>query len=70
MDRPLNVSKRHISFGYGVHFCLGAPLARIEAIIALTKLVERLPDLRLNGERKRIDSWMYNGLKELPVAWG
>ena len=70
MDRPLNVSKRHISFGYGVHFCLGAPLARIEAIIALTKLVERLPNLRLNGEHKRIDSWMYNGLKELPVAWG
>lgn len=69
MDRPLNVSRRHISFGYGVHFCLGAPLARLEAIIALGKLIERLPRLRLTGERKRIDSWMYNGLKELPVAW-
>jgi len=69
MDRPLNSSKRHISFGYGVHFCLGAPLARLEAIIALTRLVERLPNLRLTGERKRIDSWMYNGLKELPIAW-
>ena len=69
MDRPLNVSRRHISFGYGVHFCLGAPLARLEARIALTKLVQRLPNLRLTGERKRIDSWMYNGLKILPVAW-
>ena len=69
MDRPLNASKRHISFGYGVHFCLGAPLARLEAITALTKLIERLPNLRLIGERQRIDSWMYNGLKQLPVAW-
>lgn len=69
MDRPLNVSRRHISFGYGVHFCLGAPLARLEALVALKKIAERLPNLRLIGDRKRIDSWMYNGLKELPVAW-
>lgn len=69
MDRPLNQSRRHISFGYGVHFCLGAPLARMEALVALRKLAERLPNLRLIGERKRIDNWMYNGLKDLPVAW-
>ena len=69
MDRPLNQSKRHLSFGYGVHFCLGAPIARLEAQIGLRKLVERLPKLRLTGPRERIDSWIYWGQRELPVAW-
>lgn len=69
IDRPLNQVKRHLSFGYGVHFCLGAPIARLEARIGLTKLVERLPNLRLVGEPKRIDSWMYWGQRQLPVAW-
>ena len=69
IDRPLNQSKRHLSFGYGVHFCLGAPIARLEAQIGLRKLVERLPKLRLTGPRERIDSWIYWGQRELPVAW-
>jgi cytochrome P450 len=37
----------HIAFGHGIHFCMGAPLARLEAKIALTDLLERLPDLEL-----------------------
>lgn len=69
IDRPLNQVKRHLSFGYGVHFCLGSPIARLEAQIGLAKLVERLPRLRLTGETRRIDSWMYWGRRELPVAW-
>ena len=39
--------KRHMSFGLGVHFCLGAPMARLEAEIVLRILAERMPDLRL-----------------------
>lgn len=69
LDRPLNQSKRHLSFGYGVHFCLGAPIARLEAQIGLRALVERLPDLRLTGPTARINSWIYWGRRELPVAW-
>ncbi|WP_229736322.1 cytochrome P450 [Novosphingobium endophyticum] len=69
IDRPLNQAKRHLSFGYGVHFCLGAPIARLEAQISLRKLVEQLPDLRLTGTPERIDSWIYWGQRELPVAW-
>lgn len=69
IDRPLNQSKRHLSFGYGVHFCLGAPIARLEAQIGLRLLVERLPRLRLTGPRERIDSWIYWGQRSLPVAW-
>jgi len=69
IDRPLGEVRKHISFGYGVHFCLGAPVARLEAKVALTQLIARLPKLRLTGETKRIDSWLYWGRKELPVAW-
>lgn len=69
IDRPLGEVRKHISFGYGVHFCLGAPVARLEAKVALTKLIARLPKLRLTGETSRIDSWLYWGRKDLPVAW-
>jgi hypothetical protein len=44
LDRPNN---RHLSFAWGPHFCLGAPLARTEAMIALRRLLERFPDVRL-----------------------
>jgi cytochrome P450 len=44
LDRPNN---RHLSFAWGPHFCLGAPLARTEATIALGRLLERFPDVRL-----------------------
>ncbi|HZU63899.1 MAG TPA: cytochrome P450 [Novosphingobium sp.] len=69
LDRPLNQSKRHLSFGYGVHFCLGAPIARLEAQVGLRRLVEGLPNLRLLGQPQRIDSWIYWGQRSLPVAW-
>src|ERR1700721_1223697 len=41
---------RHLSFGRGLHFCLGAPLARLEAAIALSAVTARFPDARLDGE--------------------
>ena len=40
---------RHVAFGYGVHFCLGAPLARLEGVIGFEALLGRLPNLRLAG---------------------
>jgi pimeloyl-[acyl-carrier protein] synthase len=44
LDRQDN---RHLSFAWGPHFCLGAPLARTEATIALSRLLERFPEVRL-----------------------
>ncbi len=70
IDRPLVEARKHLSFGSGVHFCMGAPVARLEAKIALPKLLAAFPDLRLAGPTQRIGSWMHWGRVKLPVAWG
>jgi cytochrome P450 len=66
IERP---DKRHNSFGGGAHFCLGAPLARAEAQIALSMLFEQFPKMRLRAERplERRTMLNFNGLKELWV---
>lgn len=69
MDRPLLESKRHLSFGWGTHFCLGAHLARLTARTALAVLVDELPRLRLDGEPERIGAPFLWGRSHLPVAW-
>ncbi len=60
---------RHMSFGLGVHFCLGAPMARLEAEVALGALADRLPNLRLLGTGERIAPFFLWGRRRLPVAW-
>ena len=75
-DRPeeLNIARennRHLSFGHGIHFCLGAPLARLEAQIAISTLLRRLPHLRLNVAPELLiwrSSLILRGLETLPVA--
>jgi cytochrome P450 len=62
--------KRHMSFGLGTHFCLGAPMARMEAEIALRALVQRMPDLTLMAPGERIAPFFLWGRRKLPVAWG
>jgi len=70
LDRDLNdLRARHTSFGIGITFCPGAPLARREAKIALEVLGRRLPNLRLAGPDRRVDSFMMWGPAALPVAW-
>lgn len=60
----------HVGFGHGPHYCVGAPLARLEGRIALRSLFERFPDLRLDpaaGEVQRVAATVVNGLQSLPV---
>jgi cytochrome P450 len=56
-----------LSFGGGIHFCLGAPLARLEAQVSLPALVRRFPGLALAGEPERRDSLTIKGFTRLPV---
>ncbi len=69
LARPDN---RHMAFGYGVHYCIGAPLARMEGRIALSTLLRRLPELRLAAPVEELQ-WRFNpilrGMQHLPVAW-
>ncbi|WP_271222157.1 cytochrome P450 family protein [Streptosporangium carneum] len=61
----------HLSFGYGVHYCLGAPLARLEAGIALPALFGRFPGMALavpDHELVQVDSLVTNAHRELPVV--
>jgi cytochrome P450 len=57
-----------LSFGGGIHYCLGAPLARLEAQVALPALVRRFPTLALDGEPVRRDSLSIRGYTRLPVT--
>jgi cytochrome P450 len=61
---------RHVAFGNGVHFCLGAPLARVEGQVAFATLLRRLPDLALAHEELEWHPNMaFRGLKALPVVF-
>jgi cytochrome P450 len=75
-DRPdrLDITRpdvRPLSFGGGIHFCLGAQLARIEAEVAIATLLRRLPDLRLDDAENPEwrPTFVLRGLKTLPASW-
>ncbi len=58
-----------VSFGAGVHFCLGAPLARLEAQIAFTELLRRFPNMRLDGEPEWRNTLTLHGMNSMKVRF-
>ncbi|MFE9661459.1 cytochrome P450 [Streptomyces sp. NPDC005955] len=63
-------TRGHAAFGYGIHHCLGAPLARLEGKVALRTLLERCPDLAADGEQGEwIPGMLIRGVRDLPVRW-
>lgn len=65
-------SNKHLSFGHGIHFCVGAPLARLEAEIAINTILARIPNLHLGVEADSLrwrPSMFLRGLESLPVSF-
>lgn len=61
--------QKNVSFGAGIHFCIGAPLARLELQVSLKTLFERRPELRLAEAPRFRDSYHFHGLKKLAVTF-
>lgn len=65
-------NNKHLAFGLGIHYCLGAPLARLEGVIALQTLFDRLPDLHLSTPAAQLE-WrsgvLFRGLKRVDLVW-
>jgi cytochrome P450 len=66
---PARAPNPHVSFGAGIHFCIGAPLARLEMLIAFQTLFQRLPKLALAATPHYKDSYHFHGLEELRVRF-
>ena len=58
---------KHLSFGYGVHFCLGAALARMEMNSFFSELIPRIKSIELAGEPELMATTFVGGLKHLPI---
>jgi unspecific monooxygenase len=67
--RPDRDEGTSLSFGAGIHFCIGAPLARLEMQVALPILFERLPQMRIAAEPVVKDVYHFHGLERLELAW-
>ncbi|TJZ58868.1 cytochrome P450 [Streptomyces piniterrae] len=65
-------ARGHVAFGHGIHFCLGAPLARMEARIAIRALLDRCPDLAMDADPDAL-AWrsgmLIRGPERLPIRW-
>ena len=69
LDRPAAQPRRHLGFGLGVHYCLGAALARIEVRAFFEELLPRLRSIELAGEPEGIATTFVGGLKHLPIRY-
>jgi cytochrome P450 len=64
------MNNHHLAFGEGIHFCLGATLARAQSQLAINALIQNLPEMNmLPGKLERRENIVLRGLKSLPVTF-
>ncbi len=70
-DPSRSNAKRHLGLGHGAHFCMGAPLARMEMKVILEELVRRLPHMQLKPDQKfrYFPTLTFRGVQNLEVKW-
>jgi len=59
----------HLAFGIGEHFCLGASLARLELRVMYERLLQRMPEIELEGPPQRLRSNFIGGIKHMPIRY-
>jgi cytochrome P450 len=69
IERPTAELRKQLGFGWGTHICTGAPLARMEARIAIEELLKRMPGLRADGEAVQTAPSVLYGFDKMPIAW-
>jgi cytochrome P450 len=69
VDREPNELRGHLAFGWGIHHCIGAALARLTARVAFERLLARTTAIELDGEARRNHSFVLHGLTRLPIRW-
>ena len=70
-DATRKNEKKHLGLGLGAHFCMGAPLARMEMRVILEQLTSRLPQLHLTGDQswEYLPTLVFRGVQRLEVDW-
>lgn len=69
IDRDPHEIGRHMAFGWGIHHCIGAPLARLQVLVAFELLLQRTATITLDGAAERNQSFVLHGLTHLPIRW-
>jgi cytochrome P450 len=64
-----HTGRRHVTFGFGEHLCLGAALARLETRVMFEELRARMPEFELAGPAERVHSRLMNGIARMPVVF-
>ena len=68
-DRDPRLSRQHLAFGWGVHYCIGAPLARLEARLALEKIVTSNTSIEVLENPPTTPPFILRGFTELKIKW-
>jgi cytochrome P450 len=72
LDIERGNNSAHVAFGKGIHYCLGAPLARLEGVIALNTLLRRIPNLRLAVPEAKLQyrqTPLFHAFEHIPLVW-